>query len=293
MFSHCVSFSSLRVNTNVSYTLLYHPHTTGKRPSFFFFRFCGDARGYYVFFYAPTTTFFRFVETSPPPFETWMVFVASNQCSNKMLRVLNSSQLACQILHMPSSSHLISSHPPVVFRIFTLTVSSWLARDSSLPPTAPPHLLRPDQHGVNEPAIVFLVALGAQDEIHAHNIERPGSGPEAGGVERLLPVEAVVPLVDGDLAVIEHDLVLRLREEFRILFRRHPLVADGAHDGAAGAGIAEQDAHPGVGIRDVVVQERVDYFRRWKSGNTPPVFWLPAHIAPRTAAATRRTLSSC
>ena len=70
MFSHCVSFSSLRVNTNVSYTLLYHPHTTGKRPSFFFFRFCGDARGYYVFFYAPTTTFFRFVET-PPPFETF------------------------------------------------------------------------------------------------------------------------------------------------------------------------------------------------------------------------------
>ena len=47
-FLDCVSkFSSLRVvNTqNVSYTLVYHPHTTGKqRPSsFFFFRFCGDA----------------------------------------------------------------------------------------------------------------------------------------------------------------------------------------------------------------------------------------------------------
>ena len=40
--------SSLRVSVNtqnVSYTLVYHPHTTGKqRPSsFFFFRFCGDA----------------------------------------------------------------------------------------------------------------------------------------------------------------------------------------------------------------------------------------------------------
>ena len=71
-FLDCVSFSSLRVvNTqNVSYTLLYHPHTTGKRPSSFFFRFCGDARGYYVFYAPTTTTFFRFVET-PPPFETF------------------------------------------------------------------------------------------------------------------------------------------------------------------------------------------------------------------------------
>ena len=73
-FLDCVSkFSSLRVvNTqNVSYTLVYHPHTTGKRPSSFFFRFCGDAHcGYYVFYAPTTTTFFRFVET-PPPFETF------------------------------------------------------------------------------------------------------------------------------------------------------------------------------------------------------------------------------
>ena len=62
-----MSRSLLFASTQTSRILYYTTHIP---PVGGVFRFCGDARGYYVFYAPTTTTFFRFVET-PPPFETF------------------------------------------------------------------------------------------------------------------------------------------------------------------------------------------------------------------------------